>query len=167
MKQIILDLTKNSTIEITQDSELLGIFIGKNSQQVNSCLKIIHKIPHLKSQTLIKGVLFNSSEFNISGDIIIKKGAYLTDAYLKMDILLMSESAKATAIPSLEITENNVKGGHGATVGQLDREQLFYLESRGLKDHEAKKLLIEGFIADLTARIKDAKIRQMLLKQLK
>lgn len=167
MRQIILDLTQNNKIEISQDSELLGIFVGKNSQQINTSLKIIHKKPYLKSLTLIKGILFNNSEFNISGDLIIKKGAYLTDAYLKIEILLLSETAKATAIPSLEITENNVKGGHGATVGQLDREQLFYLESRGLKDHEAKKLLIEGFIADLTARIKDAKIRQMLLKQLK
>ena len=162
MLQKIIDLTKNTTIQITEDTEVLGLFIGKNKQQVNASLKIIHKKPNLKSFTLIKGVLFDQSQLNLNGDLIINKGAFLTDAYLKMEVLLMSKNAKAKAIPSLEITENNVKGGHGATIGQIDHEQLFYLKSRGLNKQQAEKLLVAGFVADLFARVKDAKIKSQL-----
>lgn len=164
MKQLIIDVTNNQEIEITEDTQILGLYLGKNNQKVNAQIKIIHKKPNLHSSTLIKTVLFDQAEFNLLGDIIIKKGAYLTDAYLKMDVLIMSPNAKATAVPSLEITENNVKGGHGATISRLDPEQIFYLQTRNLQKKEAESVLVEGFILDLIRKITDLNVQKKLLK---
>jgi len=153
MKQIILDLSHDNTIEITEDTELLGLFIGKNDEKLVSRLDVIHNKPNLKSLTLIKAVVYDNSRFDLEGKLIIRKGAKFTDAYLKIDVLLMDEDATARAVPSLEITEDDVKGGHGATIGQLDAEQLFYLSSRGLSRKAAEKTLVEGFIQDLLQKV--------------
>lgn len=166
MKQLIIDVSKNQEIEISEDTEILGFFLGKGARKVNSKIKVIHKRPNLKSFTLIKTVLYDDSEFNLLGDLIIEKGAYLTDAYLKMEVLLMSPNAKATAVPSLEITENNVKGGHGATISMLDPEQMFYLQTRNLSKIEAEKLLVEGFIQDLIQKVTDPQVQKKLLNGL-
>ncbi|MBN1915932.1 SufD family Fe-S cluster assembly protein [Candidatus Dojkabacteria bacterium] len=154
MKKIVLDFKKeNQEIEINEDSEILGLYIGKKNDSANLKLKIIHKKPYLKSNVLIKAVLWDKSKLNFEGDIIIEKGARNTDTYLKADVLIMSEDASARAVPSLEIKEDEVKGGHGATVGQIDQKQLFYLRSRGLPHKEAENVLVEGFIKEITSKM--------------
>jgi Fe-S cluster assembly protein SufD len=160
MKQIILDLTKPSqTIEITEDSEVLGLFIGRDHQQIQTLLNVVHNLPHVKSLTAIKAVIYDDSRFDMEGKLIINKGAKDTDSYLRIDVLIMSEGAYARAVPGLEITENDVNSGHGATVGQVDKEQLFYLQSRGLTKSQAEQILVEGFVKDLLDRIKEPKIK--------
>ena len=155
MKKIILDLQKPyHEIEITEDSEILGLFMGKNSQKLSTEIKIIHIKPNLKSNTIVKAVVYDKSSFDAKADLIIQKGAKFTDAYLRLDALIMSENATARVIPGLEITENEVKGGHGATVGMLDKEQLFYLQSRGLDKSSAEKMLVEGFLYDILNKMK-------------
>jgi Fe-S cluster assembly protein SufD len=166
MKQIILDLTHDNTIEISEDTELIGLFIGKNSDKIVSRLDVIHKKPHLKSLTLVKAVVYDKARFDLEGKLIIQKGAKLTDAYLRIDVLLMSEGATARAVPSLEITEDDVKGGHGATIGQVDAEQMFYLTNRGLSAQQSEKLLIEGFVQDLLQKVKSEPDRKLLKAQL-
>lgn len=154
MKKILLDLTKpNQDIEITQDSEIYGLFVGKKDESLVTRLSIIHKKPNLKSLTMIKAVVYDHSNFDATGNLIIQKGAKHTDAYLRLDALIMSEDASARVVPGLEITENDVKGGHGATVGMVDKEQLFYLQSRGLDQAQAEKLLVVGFLYDITQKI--------------
>ena len=154
MRQLILDFSKpNQTIEITEDTEILGLFIGKKSKSQSTCLKIIHKKPNLNSNVLIKAVLWDKSRFDFEGDLIIKKGATNTNTYLRADVLIMSDDASARAVPSLEIEEDSVKAGHGATVGQVDREQLFYLQSRGLAEKQAEETLVEGFIKEIKDKI--------------
>lgn len=153
-KKLILDFSKpNQTIEITEDTEVLGLLIGKKSKVTNLNLKIVHKKPNLKSDILVKAVLWDKSRFDFEGDLIIKRGARNTDAYLKVDILIMSDEASARAVPSLEIEEDEVRGGHGATVGQVDEEQLFYLQSRGLDEKEAEDVLVDGFIKEIQEKI--------------
>lgn len=150
MKQIILNLNKkNKTIEITEDTEILGLFIGKGDEKLETNLEVVHKKPRLRSNTLVKAVIYDKSKFDMTGNLVIEKGARNTDAYLRIDALIMDETASARAVPSLEITEDSVKGGHGATVGQVDKEQLFYLRSRGLSKKAAEETLVEGFIKDL------------------
>ena len=154
MKKVILDFKKEfKEIVINEDSEILGLFIGKDSDAKTVKLKVVHKKPNLKSNVLIKAVLWDNSRFDFEGDLIIEKGARNTDTYLKANVLIMSDFASARAVPSLEIKEDEVKGGHGATVGQVDEEQLFYLESRGISRNEAENLLVEGFIKDITQKI--------------
>lgn len=154
MKKIILDLTQpEQIIEVTEDSQILGLYIGRDISQVKTQIKVIHNSPGLKSNTKIKAVLYDQAQLDVRGDLIINKGAKQTDTYLKIDVLMISEGSKAVAVPSLEIMEDEVKGGHGATVGNLDEEQLFYLTARGLNKKEALEVLVEGFIADIQGLI--------------
>lgn len=155
MKKIIIDLKQDHhEIEINEDCEVMGVFIGKENDRVSTEIKIIHKEPNLKSNTIIKAVVYDKSSFDAKADLIIQKGAKFTDAYLRIDALIVSEDATARVIPGLEITENDVKGGHGATVGMLDKEQLFYLQSRGIEKDVAEEILVEGFLADLLTKMK-------------
>jgi Fe-S cluster assembly protein SufD len=158
MKQIILDLQQNyHKIEITEDTEIYGLFVGKGVQKIVSKLDVIHKKPNLVSNTTIKAVVYDQSKFDMEGNLVIDTGAKNTDAYLRIDVLIMDSSASARAVPSLEITEDSVKGGHGATVGEIDKEQLFYLRSRGLSEDIAKQTLAEGFIKDIRDKMKNIK----------
>lgn len=165
MKQIILDLTKpDQSIEVTENSELIGLFVGKGTDKLESLLKVVHSKPHLNSLTSIKAVIYDKAYFDMEGMLVINTGAADTDAYLRIDVLLMSEKAGARAVPSLEITEDSVKGGHGATVGQIDREQLFYLTSRGIPAKDAEALLVEGFVRELIERVEDETERTKMME---
>lgn len=167
MKQQILDLTNNNQqIEITENSELLGVFVGRDIQKLVTNLDVIHKTPELQSLTLIKAVLYDESRFDMTGNLIIETGARNTDAYLRIDVLIMNDKASARAVPSLEITEDSVKGGHGATVGQVNAEQLFYLRSRGLTKSESEEVLVKGFVQELVDKVKDPKDKEQVLRTL-
>lgn len=168
MKQIILDLSKTEQqIEITENTELLGLFIGKDQDELVTLLDVVHKQPSLQSLTLIKAVLYDQSKLDMEGKLLIETGAKFTDSYLRIDVLLMSNDASARAIPSLEISEDDVKGGHGATIGKVDEQQLFYLQSRGLGRQQAEQILVEGFVSELIDRITDKEIQSRYQKQFK
>lgn len=98
------------------------------------------------SRMNIRRVQYDSSQSQCHTLINITKKAFGSDAYLSDKTLLISESVKTESIPSLEILCNNVKASHGATVGRLSGEDLFYLRSRGLTEEKAKSVLIQGFI---------------------
>ena len=89
------------------------------------------------------------------GLVSIKKGAKNTDTFFREDALLLSDTAKAEAIPSLEIDENEVKAGHASTVGPVDEEQLFYLTSRGITRKEAESLVVRGFLFPVSEKLSD------------
>lgn len=154
MKTILLDLNQNiKDIKITEDSEIIGLLIGSGNEQITRNFKIIHELPGLKSQIKIKAVLNINDHFDFRPLLSVKRGAKLTETYLKVDVLLLSGSAKATILPALEITENDIKAGHGATIGRIDRNQLFYLTSRGLSEAAATEILIAAFVSDLQEKI--------------
>jgi Fe-S cluster assembly protein SufD len=154
LKIIKVDLTiKEQTIEVCEDSEIVGIFVGKGDSKISTILNVVHKQPNLRSLTTIKAVVFDNSTFDMTGNLVILKGAKNTDAYLRLDALMMSPTAKARVVPGLEITENDVKGGHGATVGRVNQEQLFYLISRGISKKNAEELLVEGFLANILIKL--------------
>ncbi|HRN86213.1 MAG TPA: SufD family Fe-S cluster assembly protein [Candidatus Dojkabacteria bacterium] len=154
MKTIILDLTKPKIeLLINEDTEIYGVFVGKKDMKLKTELTVIHTKPNLKSLTIVKAVVFDKSSFDMIGNLVINTGAKYTDAYLRLDALIMSADASARVIPSLEITENDVKGGHGATVGQVNQDQLFYLQSRGLNKTDAESLLVDGFLSDINIKI--------------
>lgn len=78
--------------------------------------------------------------------IDIENGAENSNAYLKADVLMLSDEARAHVVPSLEIKENDIKASHGATITKINEEQIFYMMSRGLSRTKAKKLIVEGFL---------------------
>lgn len=148
MKTIEIDFTiPQQTIEITQDCHIIGKFVGKGEDSVKTKITFLHKLPGINSRVDIKAVVFDKSKFDFEGLLKIEKGAVATDTYLKIDCLVVSDQAFARAIPSLEINESEVKGGHGATIGYLDPTQIYYLKSHGLDSSSAEKILIDAFLS--------------------
>lgn len=125
---------------------LVGAFFLTNKDEVKLNVNIDHIAPDTASDTLIKSVLTDRAIGSFYGLVTIAKGAKNTDTFFREDALLLSDTAKAEAIPSLEIDENEVKAGHASTVGPVDEEQLFYLMSRGINQKEAEILVVKGFL---------------------
>lgn len=148
MKKQTLILSSSNTIFLEEDTELTATFVGRNNDEVISQITFLHRKPNINSRIIIKAVLYDESKFDFEGLLKIESGAVNTDTYLKIDCLLMSENAFARAVPSLEIFEDEVKGGHGATIGYLDPVQVNYLMSKGLNTKEAEELIVEAFLGD-------------------
>ncbi len=144
-------LTEGSQlIEVTQDSLYSIVYIGEPETALKSHLEIVHKTPYLKSRVNIRAIIFGDAKFDLEAILKINKGAYQTDTYLKIDCLVVGDNAFARAIPSLEIKESDVKGGHGATIGYIDEIQLNYLYSKGLDKKVSEELLIKAFLNQST-----------------
>ena len=118
-----------------------------------------HAAPDTFSDLAFKGVLDDRARAVWRGVIRVDKGAQKTDAYQENRNLLLSADAQATPIPGLEIEANDVRCTHGATVGQVDRSQMFYLMARGLTHAEAERLIVRGFFEDVLERIGSQEVR--------
>lgn len=127
---------------------LVGIFLGAAFSSVVFNTHVVHKAPHTKSLTTIRGVFKDKSSFSNDGMVRITKGAKGADGYFASKVLLFDD-AKGRSVPSLEIDENDLKAGHASTVGRPDENQLFYLRSRGLSEKEAETLIISGFFQQI------------------
>ena len=141
---------------------LNGLYLTTRRQLVDNQTTIDHAQPHCDSHELYKGILEGRSRAVFNGKIIVRLDAQKTDAKQSNKTLLLSEDAQITTKPQLEIFADDVKCTHGATVGQLDQDALFYLRSRGLSLDQARQLLIHAFAADLLGHIKVEAIRIQL-----
>ncbi len=141
---------------------LNGLYLASGRQLVDNQTTIEHAQPHCDSHELYKGVLDGQSRAVFNGKIVVRLDAQKTDAKQSNKALLLSEDAQITTKPQLEIFADDVKCTHGATVGQLDAESLFYLRSRALSEQQARQMLIHAFAADLLGYIKVDAIRQQL-----
>lgn len=139
--------------------QILGLVVGSGKQKINLYTLQDHLKGESISDLLIKSVLFDESKFNYRGLIKIEKNAQKSDAYQKNQNLLLSDNASVDSKPYLEILANNVRCTHGVTIGNLDKDQLYYLSSRGITKESATQLLINGFCQGVLKRIEDDKIR--------
>lgn len=144
------------------DVTLNGLYVVKGSQHVDHHTLIDHQVPHCTSRELYKGVLDDRSSGVFNGRVIVRKDAQKTDSRQSNKNLLLSKEALVNTNPQLEINADDVKCAHGATIGQLDAEALFYLRSRGIARQDAQKILTEGFMADVSNRIRLAPVRETL-----
>jgi Fe-S cluster assembly protein SufD len=141
---------------------LCGIFLGSREKQIIFNTEVTHIGKNTKSLTTMRAVFFDNSSFNNDGMVRINKGAKNTDGYFQSKVLLF-DNAKGRSVPSLEIDENEVKAGHGSTIGRPDQNQLFYLRSRGLTEKDAEALIVSGFfepIIDLFPKDRQSKTRK-------
>lgn len=127
---------------------VVGIFLGSDAHSVVFNTNVVHDAPRTKSLTTLRGVFLNRASINNDGMVRINKGAKGADGFFASKILLFDD-AKGRSVPSLEIDENDLKAGHASTVGKPDENQLFYLQSRGLSEKEAEKLIVSGFFEPL------------------
>lgn len=139
-----------------------GLFLAGKDQQYEFNTKQMHAAPHTKSDLLFVGALSENARTNYEGIIKVEKGAQKTDAYQKNKNLLLSKNARADSEPLLEIEANDVRCTHGATVGPVDKEDLFYLMSRGIDRELAKKLLIFGFFSKVVEKIPVSELTNQL-----
>lgn len=128
-------------------ADLDGRFLLRGKDNVNIEVYIVHKAPHTTAQTMLKGVAFDYAQLRFFGRIIIDPGCPDTQSFLEERILLMSNTAKAEAVPELEILSDDVKCSHAASISRVPEEHLFYLQSRGIKPELAEQLVIDGFLA--------------------
>ena len=134
-------------------SELLGLYFGDQDQHFDHNTSQDHVAPDTGSNLLYKGALNDSAQAAFRGIIRVHPDAQRTDAYQTNRNLLLSDECRANSLPNLEIQADDVKCSHGATVGQLDSEALFYLLSRGLSREQAERLVVLGFLGDVMARL--------------
>lgn len=124
---------------------LQGCWMLKEKNEAHTHVKIDHQAPHCHSNQLFKGILDGFSRSSFEGKIYIQKPAQKTEAYQLNQNLILNQKAIAYTKPNLEIFADDVKASHGATIGRLDEEELFYLRTRGLSLQQGKELLVRGF----------------------
>lgn len=143
-------------------ADLGGLYMTAGRQHTDCHTHIDHRKPHCSSRELYKGVVDGRSRAVFNGKVMVHAGAVGTDADLVNRNLLLSRQAEVDSKPELEIYADDVKCAHGATVGQLDEAQLFYLRSRGIAESQARNVLIYAFADDVIARMQHAPIRRYM-----
>jgi Fe-S cluster assembly protein SufD len=143
-------------------SRVTGAYFADRAQHLDYDTFQEHMAPSTTSDFAFKGALRDTARAVWRGMIRVEKDAQKTNAYQENRNLMLSPTAHADSIPGLEILANDVRCTHGATLGQVDLEQLFYLMSRGLSRGEAERLIVRGFFTDLLDRIELAPVREAL-----
>ena len=161
--------TKRGKVRIENDlagegatSRVTGAYFADGEQHLDYDTFQEHIAPNTTSDFAFKGALRDDASVVWRGMIKVEKDAQRTNAYQENRNLLLSERAHADSIPGLEIEANDVRCTHGATVGQVDRDMLFYLMARGLPRSEAERLIVRGFFTDLLDRIELEPVREAL-----
>jgi Fe-S cluster assembly protein SufD len=134
-------------------SDMLAINIGRREQEFDQRTLQDHQKPDTTSDLLYKNALFDKARTIFSGLIKVEPGAHRTDAYQKVRNLLLSDEAEANSMPGLEILADDVRCTHGATAGEIEPDELFYLLSRGITESGAKALIVRGFLNEVVDRL--------------
>ncbi len=148
------------------DTTLNGLYLAGGTQLVDTHTTIDHALPHNGSHELYKGILGGRARGVFNGKIIVRPDAQKTDAKQTNKALILSDNAQINTKPQLEIFADDVKCTHGATVGQLDKDMLFYLRARGLGLAQARGMLIRGFAGDIVKRVKIEELRERLDREI-
>jgi len=148
--------------EENANANLQGLYLLANKQLSDTHTFIDHSSPHCTSQEHYKGILDDNSHGVFNGKILVRKGAQQTISYQENRNIILSSGAKVDTKPQLEIFADDVKCSHGATVGQLSADSIFYMRSRGISEETAKLILIQAFVNDILANIKTKGVRKYL-----
>ena len=146
---------------------LSGLSLLNAGRHADVTLVVDHVVPHGQSREFYRYILEEESTGVYQGKVVVRPGAQKTDGGMKSNALVLAEGANMYNKPELEIFADDVVCGHGATVGQLDEDQLFYLMARGLPRREAEALLVEAFGAEAIERVGDERLRDALLADLR
>jgi len=154
-------------VRVTMDHEgaecwVDGLYLVTGNQHTDTHSVIDHRKPHCTSHQLYKGILDGKSRAVFNGKVFVRHDAQKTDAMQTNKNLLLSNEARVDTKPQLEILADDVKCAHGAAVGQIDEDELFYLETRGIHPDLARNLLTYGFAEEVIGKIKIDSIRQQL-----
>jgi FeS assembly protein SufD len=141
-------------------ADISGACLGRDRQHCDTTLVVEHRVPACDSRELFKVVLDDEARGIFQGKVIVSPDAQKTDGKQMAQALLLSETAEFDSKPELEIFADDVVCGHGATSGQIDEDLLFYLESRGLPEPEARAMLIQAFVGEAFEVVDDEALRE-------
>lgn len=142
------------------ETQSATVFFGAKNQHQDYTGGVTHTGPHTKSDILARGVMKDRARSIFTGVSLIQKGAVKTDARQKEQILMLSSESRADAIPSLLIEDNDVFAAHAASAGPIDATALYYLQSRGIPEAEAVRLIVQGFLEPIMAHISLDAVRE-------
>ncbi|MGE5350499.1 MAG: Fe-S cluster assembly protein SufD [Acidobacteriota bacterium] len=145
---------------------LNGLYLAEGKRHIDNHTVIDHAVPHCNSNEIYKGILDGKGRGVFNGKVIVRKDAQKTQAYQSNKNLLLSRTAKIDTKPQLEIFADDVKCSHGATVGQLNEEALFYLQSRGVGIEKAQSILINAFASDVIDLINIEQLKETVNSQI-
>jgi Fe-S cluster assembly protein SufD len=137
-----------------------GLFVGAGRQHMDNYMLVEHAQPQCSSRQFYNGILDGAARGVFHGRIIVHKDAQKTDAKQTNRNLLLSDDARIDTKPQLEIHADDVKCTHGATIGQIEEDQLFYLRTRGFPEAEARNTLLYAFAAECLDRMKEPAARE-------
>lgn len=139
-----------------------GLYLGRGEGLIDNHTWVDHAVPHCTSNELYKGVLAERSRGVFRGRVVVRPDAQKSDAKQSNPNLLLSDGAEIDSKPQLEIYADDVKCSHGATIGRLDPEALFYLRSRGIQELDARALLTRGFAAEVLSALPEPSLAEAL-----
>ena len=150
------------------DAELLGVYFADAGQHLEQRVYVHHDAAHTRSRVTYKGALNGQDARTVwVGDVLIGPRAVGTDTYEQNRNLVLSEGTRADSIPNLEIQTGDIVGaGHASATGRFDDEHLFYLQSRGITEAEARRLVVLGFLVEIVQRIPEATLKSRLIEAL-
>ena len=144
------------------ENRAFGLFVTDKTQHVDNFVFVEHAKPNCISKQLFKGILDEKSSGAFTGRILVDRDAQKTNAYQKNSSILLTDDVKMNSKPQLEIYADDVKCGHGGTVGQLDEEAMFYLRSRGIPEREARLMLMSAFAHEILNEIKVIPLKERM-----
>lgn len=144
------------------EAQLNGVSLLKGNREAHAHVFMEHRAPYCRSMQLFKGVLNDTSSSSFEGKIVVRQAAQKTEAFQLNNNLLLSDYATANSKPNLEIFADDVKASHGSTVGQLDKEQIFYMKTRGFHEAEAKNLLVYSYCQEVIDQIAIPSLKEKL-----
>ncbi len=145
-------------------AHIKALYLCGSTEKVNFRILIHHKAPGCSSTQLVNGIAGGASEVNFSGTIVVAPDAQKTEAYQENHNIVLGSKARVNTKPQLEIYADDVKCSHGATVGQLNEDELFYMRSRGIPMDEAQRLQMLSFLAPVIPEGREEEIEKALWK---
>ena len=155
-KTVIIDRSGEYIVELigeNAEANIVGVLLGNKDKKYVIRTYQLHKAPNTTSDLLLKSVLRDESQIDYQGVIKILKHAQKSNAYQRNENLLLSKDTHVESKPELEIEADDVRCTHGATMGMIDEEQMFYLMSRGMNKKQSEDFIVEGFVQDVKERL--------------
>jgi Fe-S cluster assembly protein SufD len=151
-----------STAEPGADMRHRGIYFTEGSEHLDLFTVDLHEAGHTTGDTVWKGASTGASRASYEGLIKIVSGAQESHTYLQTHSMMLSPKAKVDAIPSLIVETDSVSASHGGTVGEIDEQQVFYMQARGLSRHDAVRLIVEGYFEPIVVQLDDAALEELV-----
>jgi Fe-S cluster assembly protein SufD len=146
-------------MDVGAECDIHALWLATGDAKTNLNIRVNHNAPDCRSFQLVKGIASGASVGSFTGEIYVAPDAQRTVALQQSRNLLLGEQARITTEPRLEIYADDVKCSHGATVGQMDDQAVFYMRQRGLSEDQARRLQIESFVGEILSHITDPEAR--------